>query len=105
VFVSSLATALTEYSIRVVQFVVDPRTGIITEFPNGLPNVGQIEKFCDHVEERQERQRRLAQLPRYQPSQPIAAPPRTAGQFSHGEFLEWARANGVKPRAIGRFEE
>jgi hypothetical protein len=103
-FGSALALVLADYSVAVVSYATDPRTGVAKAFPNGLPNVGQIREFCDGVQNRLARLDRYAALPRQQ-SQPIAAPALKAGQFSYKEFLEMAERGEVKPRPIGRFEK
>jgi hypothetical protein len=104
VFVSALALVLADYTVAVVNYVTDPRTGVAKAFPNGLPNVGQIREFCDGVQNRQARLERYAALPRPR-SQPIQVAARQPGQFSYGEFLEMAARGEVKPRPIGRFEK
>jgi hypothetical protein len=104
VFVSALALVLADYSVAVVNYVTDPRTGVAKAFPNGLPNVGQIREFCDGVQNRLARLDRYAALPRQQ-SQPIAPPPRPPGQVGYKEFLEMAGRGEVKGRPIGRFEK
>src|ERR1035441_3176071 len=48
-FAAALALVLGEYPRAVVEYVADPRTGVITEFPMGLPNIGQIQGFCDRT--------------------------------------------------------
>ena len=99
-FAAALALILGEYPYAVVDYVADPRTGVITEFPMGLPNVGQIRKFCDVVYDRQERlaaPRRVAI--------PFVPPPVKAGQIDSSEFARRIAVGELKPRPVGRFEQ
>ena len=77
----------------------DPRTGVSTEFPRGLPNVGQIRDFCDVIVRRMD----VLSKPK-----PVAAqyvpPPVLPGQITYGEFLARVATGELKHRPIGRFE-
>ncbi|HEY1490979.1 MAG TPA: hypothetical protein VGF90_08060 [Verrucomicrobiae bacterium] len=95
---------LADYSVAVVSYVTDPRTGVAKAFPNGLPNVGQIREFCDGVQNRLARLDRYAGLPRPR-SQPIQVAPRRPGLVGYKEFLEMAERGEVHSRPIGRFEK
>lgn len=56
IFAQALALVLGDYPAHIVDFACDPRTGIITEYKMGLPNVGQIRDFLETVNERYEKQ-------------------------------------------------
>lgn len=64
VFVAALALVLGDFPSTVVDYAADPRTGIITKFPMGLPNVGQIKQFLDDTLAKQERLNHYATLPK-----------------------------------------
>lgn len=76
-FASALAIVLGDYPASVVDYAADPRTGIITEFPMGLPNIGQIKSFLDGVQARQDRLKRYSELPKPKPfvPKPVKAEP------------------------------
>jgi hypothetical protein len=61
-FVAALALIFGDYPESIVQYAADPRTGVVSKFPMGLPNVGQIKEFCDGVLSRQERIARYSSL-------------------------------------------
>ena len=98
-FASALGTVLSDYSRQVVDYVADPRTGVSTEFPMGLPNVGQIRDFCDVIVRRMD----VLSKPK-----PVAAqyvpPPVLPGQITYDEFLKRVATGELKHRPIGRFE-
>jgi hypothetical protein len=96
-----LAVVLADYPAAIVEYAADPRTGVVSKFPMGLPNVGQIKEFCDGILARQERVAHYASLgplKRYKP------PPIKTGQITYKEFLEKAAKGETKPRPIGYFE-
>ena len=97
-FAAALALILGEYPYAVVDYVADPRTGVITEFPMGLPNVGQIRQFCDVVYDRQER---LAAPKRV--AMPYVPPPTKPGQIDATQFAELV-SKGMSLRPTGAFE-
>jgi hypothetical protein len=61
-FVAGLALTFGDYPASIVQYAADPRTGVVSKFPMGLPNVGQIKEFCDAILTRQERINHYARL-------------------------------------------
>ena len=98
-FVAGLTAVLGDYPAAIVDYVADPRTGVLSEFPMGLPNVGQIRQLCDTVARRMEvlaRPRALAA--------PYVPPPIPRGRISYSEHIELSKAGKTKPRPIGRFE-
>ena len=99
-FAAALAIVLGDYSAKVVEYATDPRTGVITRYPMGLPNVGQIKEFCDGVVTRQER------LERYDGLRPVASQPVPAlpGEETYAEFIERCAREKMPVRPIGRFE-
>jgi hypothetical protein len=92
---------LADYPAAIVEYAADPRTGVVSKFPMGLPNVGQIKEFCDGILARQERIAHYASLG---PSKRYEPPPVKPGQITYGEFLEKAAKGETKPRPIGAFE-
>jgi hypothetical protein len=96
-----LAVVLADYPAAIVEYAADPRTGVVSKFPMGLPNVGQIKEFCDGILARQERIARYASLG---PSKPYEPPPIKPGEITYKKFLEKAAKGETKPRAIGAFE-
>lgn len=82
-----------------MDYVSDPRTGTIVEFPMGLPNVGQIKELCDRVQRRQEVLARPAVV-----AKPFEPPPVKPGQITAKEFFELVAAGKTKARPIGAFE-
>jgi hypothetical protein len=90
---------LGDYPRTVVDYVADPRTGVITEFPMGLPNIGQIQGFCDRTVKRFE----LMAKPRAV-AVPYVPPPVLPGQIDSNEFARRVASGELKPRPIGRFE-
>jgi len=100
-FAAGLAVVLADYPAAIVEYAADPRTGVVSKFPMGLPNVGQIKEFCDGVLSRQERIARYASLgpaKRYEP------PPLKPGQITYQQFLDHCKRTGQNPRPIGAFE-
>jgi hypothetical protein len=75
-FAAALAIILADYPKDIVDYACDPRTGVITAFPMGLPNIGQIKQFLDDTQNRQARMQHYAALPK---PQPRALPARQAG--------------------------
>lgn len=63
-FADALALVLGDYPADIVRMAVDPRTGVISRFPMGLPNVGQIKEMLDDLVAKQERLARYAALPK-----------------------------------------
>jgi hypothetical protein len=61
---------LADYPREIVEFAADPRTGVITKFPMGLPNVGQISGFLADLLTQKARLERYAALPKLQPYRP-----------------------------------
>jgi hypothetical protein len=99
-YAAGLGAVLSDYSRQVVDFVADPRTGVTTEFPMGLPNVGQIRDFCDVIV------RRMDVLSKPKPiAAPYVPPPLRPGEITYGEFLARVATGELKPRPIGRFEQ
>jgi hypothetical protein len=100
-FTAGLAVILADYPAAIVEYAADPRTGVVSKFPMGLPNVGQIKEFCDGILARQERMAHYASLPKAKPYEP---PPVKPGQITYKEFLEKVAKGETKPRPIGYFE-
>jgi hypothetical protein len=100
-FVAGLALTLGDYPASIVQYAADPRTGVVSRFPMGLPNVGQIKEFCDGILTRQERISHYASLG---PAKPYEPTPTKPGQITYAEHLELAVQGKTKLRPIGAFE-
>jgi hypothetical protein len=100
-FAAALTLVLADYPKEIAEYAADPRTGIVTQYPLGLPNIGQIKEFCDGVQTRQDRIERYSKL-KPMPRQKV---PKKEGQFTYGEFLEWAEKHGKPARPVGRFEQ
>ena len=100
-FAAALALVLTEFPKSVVDYVADARTGVSTVYRMGLPQVGQIEEFCEQIEERQRRLQRPAEPIRHyvSPPQPILP-----GQVDSTMFLKLVAEGKTRARPIGRFE-
>ena len=99
-FASALGTVLSDYSRQVVDYVADPRTGISTEFPMGLPNVGQIRDFCDVIV------RRMDVLSKPKPvAVQYVPPPLRPGEITYAQFLARVATGERRQRPIGRFEK
>lgn len=62
-FAAALAIVLGDYPAEIVNYASDPRTGVISEFPMGLPSVGQIKQFLDGVQTRKDRLKHYDNLP------------------------------------------
>lgn len=100
-FAAGLAVVLADYPAAIVEYAADPRTGVVSKFPMGLPNVGQIKEYCDGILARQERIAHYASLgppKRYEP------PPLKPGEITHQEHLELSAQGKTKPRPMGAFE-
>jgi hypothetical protein len=98
-YAAALGAVLSDYSRQVVDYVADPRTGVSTEFPMGLPNVGQIRDLCDSVARRMELLAKPQAIAvQYEP------PPLEIGQIDSMEFARRVAAHELSPRPIGRFE-
>lgn len=54
-FAAALAIVLADYPKQIADYAADPRTGVVTKYPMGLPNIGQIKEFCDGVRTRVDR--------------------------------------------------
>jgi hypothetical protein len=52
VFAAALAVVLADYTRVVVDYACDPRVGVVSRFPMGLPNVGQVKEFLDWIQDR-----------------------------------------------------
>ena len=98
-YAAALGAILSDYSRQVVDYVADPRTGVSTEFPRGLPNVGQIRDFCDVIV------RRMDVLSKPKPvAVQYVPPPLRPGEITYAQFLARVATGELKPRPIGRFE-
>jgi hypothetical protein len=97
-----LTAILSEYDSQVVDYVADPRTGVVTEFPMGLPNVGQIREFCDKI---RHRMHEAAKPITRAIAKPYVPPPVKPGQVTYQEFTKLAAEGKTKSRPIGRFED
>jgi hypothetical protein len=100
-FAAGLAVVLADYPAAIVEYAADPRTGVVSKFPMGLPNVGQIKEFCDAILTRQERINHYARLGPAKPHEPTPTKP---GQITYKEHLEAAARGETKSRPIGAFE-
>jgi hypothetical protein len=100
-FAAGLAVVLADYPAAIVEYAADPRMGVVSKFPMGLPNVGQIKEFCDGIQARQER---IAHYARLGPAKPYEAPPLKPGEITYQQFLDKAAKGETKPRPIGAFE-
>lgn len=100
-FVSALALVLSEYSMDVIEYAADPRTGIARIYPMGIPQVGQIANYMEDLAIR--RDRMAKHDPQLKPVK-FVPPPVEQGQFTYKEFLEDCEKTGKKPRLRGRFE-
>jgi hypothetical protein len=69
-FAAGLAVVLADYPAAIVEYAADPRTGVVSKFPMGLPNVGQIKEYCDGILARQERLAHYSSLPKAKPYEP-----------------------------------
>ena len=102
IFAAALGAVLSEFPRQVVDYVADPRTGVITDYPMGLPNVGQIRSLCVEAEKRMDRlaapQEKLV-VKRFVP------PPLRPGQIDSDMHAAMVKAGTAKPRALGPFEE
>ena len=98
IFTASLAAILADYPKSIVDYAADPRTGVNTEFPMGLPNVGQIRQFLDATTRRMEL---LAQPVRK--AVPFTPPPKLPGQIDANEFAALVAAGKTPKAVISRF--
>ncbi len=96
-FASALALVLSDFPKSIVEYVADPRTGIITSYPMGLPQVGQIKAFCEATAARQYRLEQYSEQPKFQ--RYVAPPIKREPGTSYVEMFE------KYGRPIGRFEE
>ena len=99
-FVAGLTAILTDYPAKVVGYVADPRTGVAKEYPNGLPNIGQIKEFCDIIEQRQATMAKPSIK-----AAPYVPPPVGPDQLTYAQFLERCEKLGLERRSIGPFEQ
>ena len=99
-FVAGLTAILTDYPEKVVGYVADPRTGVAKEYPNGLPNIGQIKEFCDVIEQRQATMAKPSSK-----SVPYQPPPLKPNEITYAQFLERCEKLKLEPRPIGCFEQ
>lgn len=94
-FVANLALVLGDYPASIVDLAADPRTGIITAFPMGLPNVGQIRQFLEDKLSHREKLARLAALPKPEfvrgLPRPVAGPGAWANVLLRPEHPMYAR--------------
>ena len=98
-FVAALAAILGDYPAIVVDYIADPRTGVLSEFPMGLPNVGQIRELCETITRRMETIAKPIAV-----AAPYVPPPMAKGKISYGEFLKLAQEKKTASRPIGAFE-
>lgn len=105
-FASALALILADYPAEVVRVAVDPRTGVITEFPMGLPNVGQIKQFLDVLQERRDRLQRYEALPKFE-RRIASGPVRIPNLFVPIDSRHYERiaAKAEKEPELVRFEQ
>lgn len=82
-FVANLSLVLADYPADIVEIAADPRTGIITAHPMGLPNVGQIREFLEAKLVRREHMERLAALPKVEKQTYFPRPAPMAGDLAN----------------------
>ena len=98
-YAAALGAVLGDYSRAVVDYASDPRTGVSTEYPMGLPNVGQIRDFCDVLV------RRLDVMLKPKPvARPFVPPPKLSGQIDSKEFFALVGAGKTPKAVVSRFE-
>jgi hypothetical protein len=96
-----LGAILSEYSSQVVDYVSDPRTGVVTEFPMGLPNIGQIKEFCDKIRRRMhEASKPITRAI----AAPYVPPPLKPGEITYAQFTKLAAEGKTNTRPVGAFE-
>lgn len=93
-FAVALALVFGDYPASVVDFVADPRTGVITEYKMGMPNVGQIKEFCDSILARQKKLEQYAAAPRYERPAYRAPDPMRPGTSYFDMFAKHGRPKG-----------
>lgn len=81
IFAAALAIVLGDYPAEIVHYAADPRTGVISEFPMGLPSVGQIKQYLDGVQIKKDRLKHYGNLPPPVPRLP--KPPVGAGDWAN----------------------
>lgn len=100
-FAAALALVLGDYPTSIVDFIADPRTGVITKYPMGLPNVGQIKQFCDDTLRQQERLEHYAKLPKAPPRVILPPPVREPGTDYMSMFEKYGRPIGFFETVAG----
>lgn len=102
IFLRALAALLQSYGPEIVRDCISPVVGIVRDNVEFLA-LNKVAGWCDR---RQQFYRNLAGPTGRLQSRPLCSdvPPRTAGQYSYEEFLQWAAANGSPVRPIGRFD-
>jgi hypothetical protein len=93
-FAAALAIVLGDYPTEIVNYAADPRTGVITRFPMGLPNVGQIKVYLDETQAWKDRLKHYGQLPKAEFARlpkPPAGPGAWANVFVPADALPYAR--------------
>jgi hypothetical protein len=110
-FAAGLAAVLMDYPADIVRLAADPRTGVVSAFPMGMPNVGQIRQFLEDKLSHRDKLQRLAEMPKPEFTRlpkPSAGPGDLANVFvpvgtpMYDRFVE--RAKDADPREY-RYDE
>jgi hypothetical protein len=75
VFAAALKAVLMDYPADIARYAADPRTGVVSAFPMGLPNVGQIRQFLEDQQARKDRLQHYSSLPKVERRQIPRAQP------------------------------
>lgn len=82
-YVANLALVLGDYPRQIIDLAADPRTGVITAFPMGVPNLGQIGEFLAGKLAYQEKMERLAALPKVERTRYLPRPEPQPGDLAN----------------------
>jgi hypothetical protein len=100
IFASALALIFQEYEREVIEYASDPRTGVITKFPMGLPQVPQIREFLEQTVRDRAHRARYATLPRYQQNRDALPKPELpvlfVADFVNGYEKMWQKHNDTQ---------
>lgn len=80
-FAGQLALVLGDYTREIIEYASDPRSGVVTKHPMGLPQVPQIKEFLDDLVRHAERTQQYAKQPRFQRDRDPLPPPERATLF------------------------
>lgn len=96
VFSAAVAAVFSEYTVAIIEFAIDPRTGIAGKY-KFLPHIFEIKEFCEEQSKQTERLEYYRRLPKFKPSEPTPLLKHELGQ----SFQDMMKTNG---RPVGRFE-